>query len=181
MAIKGEWAFVPVILLYFACSSGAPRQQRQQFFCGFFWRFCYWPNAGPWSERIGIWRPECGVWLCHVSTRLVFWKLVVSTRKAGSYPTSPPPSEPKRKALRPCTPRGARFLYFVKAPPVENFAWLPVGIINSAKFKCSSVSLMQARPHMKLFFGASTLVRKWLAKMTKMAVLAKITKMTPMA
>ena len=28
------------------------------------------------------------------------------------------------------------------------------------------------------FFGASTLVRKWLAKMTKMAVLAKITKMT---
>ena len=31
------------------------------------------------------------------------------------------------------------------APPVENVAWLPVGI-NSAKFKCSSVSLMQARP-----------------------------------
>ena len=31
---------------------------------------------------------------------------------------------------------------------------------------------------MELFFGASTLVRKWLAKMTKMAVLAKMTKMT---
>ena len=30
-------------------------------------------------------------------------------------------------------------------------------------------------------FGASTLVRKWLAKMTKMAVLAKMTKMTQKA
>ena len=31
---------------------------------------------------------------------------------------------------------------------------------------------------MGLFFGASILVRKWLAKMTKMAVLAKMAKMT---
>ena len=34
---------------------------------------------------------------------------------------------------------------------------------------------------MGLFFGASTLVRKWLAKMTKMAVLAKMAKMTQLA
>jgi len=34
---------------------------------------------------------------------------------------------------------------------------------------------------MKHFFGAYTLVRKWLAKTTKMAVLAKMTKMTQMA
>ena len=35
---------------------------------------------------------------------------------------------------------------------------------------------MQARSRVELFFGASTLVRKWLAKMTKMAVLAKMAK-----
>jgi hypothetical protein len=34
---------------------------------------------------------------------------------------------------------------------------------------------------MELFFGVPTLVRKWLAKMTEMAVLAKMTKMTQMA
>ena len=37
---------------------------------------------------------------------------------------------------------------------------------------------MQARPYLELFFGVSTLVRKWLAKMTKMEVLAKMAKMT---
>ena len=31
------------------------------------------------------------------------------------------------------------------------------------------------------FFGVSALVRKWLAKMTKMVVLAKMAKMTQMA
>ena len=34
---------------------------------------------------------------------------------------------------------------------------------------------------MGLFVGVSTLARKWLAKMTQMAVLAKMAKMTPKA
>jgi hypothetical protein len=38
---------------------------------------------------------------------------------------------------------------------------------------------MQARPYLELFFGASTLVRKWLAKTTKIAVLVKMTKSLP--
>ena len=45
------------------------------------------------------------------------------------------------------------------ASGVENFAWLPVGLIQS-KLKFSSVSLIQARPQVGLFFGVSTLVRK---------------------
>ena len=50
-------------------------------------------------------------------------------------------------------------LRMAKAPDVDFFTWLPV----------------------ELFFGVSTLVRKWLAKMTEMAVLAKMAKMTQMA
>ena len=40
---------------------------------------------------------------------------------------------------------------------------------------------MQARLQVGLFFGVSTLVRKWLAKMTKMAIWGKMAKMTQKA
>ena len=40
---------------------------------------------------------------------------------------------------------------------------------------------MQARPQVGLFFGVSTLVRKWLAQMTKMAIWGEMAQMTQMA
>ena len=53
-----------------------------------------------------------------------------------------------------------------KAPAVEFFAWLPVGV-NSSKPARGSVSLIEAGFQVGLFFGRSILARKWLAKMTQ--------------
>ena len=53
-----------------------------------------------------------------------------------------------------------------KAPAVELFAWLPVGV-DSAKPARGSVSFIKAGFRVGLFFGRSILARKWLAKMTK--------------
>ena len=65
-------------------------------------------------------------------------------------------------------------------PPVECSAWLPVGS-NSNKTARSPILLVEARPQSGLFVGVSILARKWLAKMTKMAVLAILAKMTQKA
>ena len=40
---------------------------------------------------------------------------------------------------------------------------------------------MQVRPQVGFFFGVSILVRKWLAKMTKMPIWGKMAKMTQKA
>ena len=53
-----------------------------------------------------------------------------------------------------------------KAPAVDFFAWLPVGV-NSNKPARGSVSLIEAGFQVGLFFGRSILARKWLAKMAK--------------
>ena len=47
-----------------------------------------------------------------------------------------------------------------KAPAVETFAWLPVGVV-STKAGCGSVSSILAGFQVVLFFGRSTLPRKW--------------------
>ena len=54
----------------------------------------------------------------------------------------------------------------MKAPPVENFAWLPVGV-NYNKPARGPVSLIKPDSKWDFFFGRSILAWKWLAKMTK--------------
>ena len=75
---------------------------------------------------------------------------------------------------RPCV------VYPLKAPAVENFAWLPVGS-NSNKTGRGSVSLILAGFQVALFFGRPTLPRKWGTNIDKTDFFSDVGDLAPKA
>ena len=75
--------------------------------------------------------------LCHETTHPAFWG-VIKTPRTPTKKTTLLLSSFLKKVSKP-TP-----------PAVKIVAWLPVGV-DSAKFKCSSVPLVHARPYWNFF------------------------------